>query len=92
MRKTQNFSKEDMINRTSFFKNLNPLPIQIDQTIPQSVKDIVYARELLSVIGLGDNNNKTPINKNAIPTKIKKHMDILKKKLDIKFCSDECDL
>ena len=65
MKKTQNFSRKDMINRTSFFKNLNPLPIQIDQTIPQPAKDIIYARELLSVIGLGDKNNKTPINRNA---------------------------
>ena len=52
--KTKNISKNDMLKRISFFKKSMPLPIQMDQTIPQEGKDIVYARELLSVIVLLD--------------------------------------
>ena len=64
--KTKNISKNDMLKRISFFKKSMPLPIQMDQTIPQEGKDIVYARELLSVIGLEENSkHNTPINKNA---------------------------
>ena len=63
--KTERISKKSMLKRISFFKKLKSLPIQMDKTIPQEGKDIVYARELLSVIGLEDNSNNTPINKNA---------------------------
>ena len=64
--KTKNMSKDEMLTRVSYFKKSKPLPIQMDQTIPQEGKDIVYARELLSVIGLENNSNfDTPINKNA---------------------------
>ena len=50
--KTLRLSKSTMEKRVSKFVELEPLPIQIDKTVPQAGKDIVYARELLSVIGL----------------------------------------
>ena len=63
--KTLKISKEEMLKRVSVFKDLKPLPIQLDNSIPQEGKDIVYARELLSIIGLENNSHNTPINKNA---------------------------
>ena len=51
-----------MEKRFSRFAELKPPPIQIDKVIPQAGKDIVYARELLSVIGLDPLQGKTPIN------------------------------
>ena len=63
--KTLKISKEEMLKRVSVFKDLKPLPIQLDKNIPQEGKDIVYARELLSIIGLENNSHNTPINKNA---------------------------
>ena len=41
-----------MKKRISRFVEFKALPIQIDKNIPQAGKDFVYARELLSVIGL----------------------------------------
>lgn len=63
--KTKTINKQEMMKRVSFFKKLKPLPIQLDKNIPQEGMDIVYARELLSIIGLDGDINKTPINKNA---------------------------
>ena len=63
--KTLKISKEEMLKRVSVFNDLKPLPIQLDKNIPQEGKDIVYARELLSIIGLENNSHNTPINKNA---------------------------
>ena len=63
--KTRKISKEEMLKRVSVFKDLKPLPIQLDKNIPQEGKDIVYARELLSVIGLDPSEGKTPINSGA---------------------------
>ena len=63
--KTLKISKEEMLKRVSVFKDLKPLPIQLDKNIPQEGKDIVYARELLSVIGLDPSEGKTPINPGA---------------------------
>ena len=60
--KTLTISKVEMLKRVSVFKNLKPLPIQLDNNIPQEGKDIVYARELLSVIGIDPSEGKTPIN------------------------------
>ena len=54
-----------MEKRVSKFAELEPLPIQIDKTVPQAGKDIVYARELLSVIGLDPSEGSTPINSGA---------------------------
>lgn len=50
-----------MENRISRFKDLKPLPIQ-NPDIPEKARDVVYARKLLSVIGLPE---KTPINAGA---------------------------
>jgi quercetin dioxygenase-like cupin family protein len=51
-----------MQDRISRFKDLKPLPIQ-NPSIPEKARDVVYARKLLSVIGLEDNNS--PINAGA---------------------------
>ena len=63
--KTLKLSKATMEKRVSKFAELEPLPIQIDKTVPQAGKDIVYARELLSVIGLDPSEGTTPINSGA---------------------------
>ena len=63
--KTLKLTKTYMDKRVSRFLELEPLPIQIDKTVPQAGKDIVYARQLLSVIGLDPSEGKTPINSGA---------------------------
>ena len=63
--KTLKITKLDMGKRVSRFLDLIPLPIQLDKTIPQAGKDIVYARKLLSIIGLDSSEGKTPINSGA---------------------------
>ena len=63
--KTLKVTQSTMGKRVSRFLDLEPLPIQIDKTIPQAGKDIVYARKLLSVIGLDPSEGKTPINSGA---------------------------
>ena len=60
--KTITLSKKDMESRISRFSSLKPLPIQ-DASTPEKARDVVYARKLLSVIGLED--AKTPINMGA---------------------------
>jgi quercetin dioxygenase-like cupin family protein len=60
--KTISLSARDMESRISRFKALKPLPTQ-DASIPEKARDVVYARKLLSVIGLED--AKTPINMGA---------------------------
>ena len=50
-----------MKHRISRFRDLKPLPIQRPD-IPEKARDVVYARKLLSVIGLEE---KTPINAEA---------------------------
>ena len=54
-----------MEKRVSRFTELNSLPFQIDKVIPQAGKNIVYARELLSVIRLDLSESKTLINSGA---------------------------
>jgi quercetin dioxygenase-like cupin family protein len=49
-------------NRISRFKDLKPLPIQRPD-IPERARDVVYARKLLSVIGLEESSS--PINAGA---------------------------
>ena len=58
--KTLKITKPIMEKRVSRFAELKPLPIQIDKDIPQEGKDIVYARELFSVIGLDPSEGKSP--------------------------------
>ena len=47
--KTRKISKEEMLKRVSVFKDLKPLPIQLDKNIPQEGKDIVYALSLIHI-------------------------------------------
>ena len=51
-----------MKDRISRFRDLKPLPIQRPD-IPEKARDVVYARKLLSVIGLEDSSS--PINAGA---------------------------
>ena len=50
--KTNHITPEEMTKRVSKFKELEPLSIQKDANIPIEGRDVVYARQLLSVIGL----------------------------------------
>ena len=59
--KTIRLSKMDMEARIARFTRLKPLPIQ-NASIPQKARDVVYARKLLSVIGL---QSDTPISSGA---------------------------
>ena len=60
--KTIRVSKSEMQKRIARFRELKPLPIQ-SSDIPLAARDVVYARKLLSVIGLEE--AKTPINAGA---------------------------
>ena len=60
--KTITISKKDIEKRVARFKDLKPLPIQ-QSDVPLAARDVVYARKLLSVIGLED--AQTPINAGA---------------------------
>ena len=51
-----------MKSRIARYRDLKPLPIQ-NPSIPEQARDVIYARKLLSVIGLED--AKTPINQGA---------------------------
>ena len=63
--KTSHITNEGMANRVSKFKTLKPLSIQKDTNIPLEGRDVVYARQLLSVIGLDPKEGSTPINSGA---------------------------
>ena len=54
-------TQQEMQARVSRFQDLKPLPVQSADDVPQAARDVVYARELLSVIGL-DGDRKTAIN------------------------------
>jgi quercetin dioxygenase-like cupin family protein len=58
--KTAHISESEMQKRIARFRSLKPLPIQ-DASIPEKARDVVYARKLLSVIGL-ESAGSTPIN------------------------------
>ena len=60
--KTIAISQAEMQKRIARYRGLKPLPIQ-NSSIPLGARDVVYARKLLSVIGLED--AKTPINVGA---------------------------
>ena len=53
-----------MEQRIARFQALKPLAIQQGDVVPQAARDVVYARKLLSVIGL-EGTAKTPINSAA---------------------------
>ena len=59
--KTIRMTQDEMRKRIARFHSLKPLPIQ-NPSIPEGARDVVYARKLLSVIGL---ETKTPINAEA---------------------------
>ena len=63
--KTKHISIAEMDKRVSKFKKLKPLSIQQDANIPIEGRDVVYARQLLSVIGLDPTEGNTPINSGA---------------------------
>jgi quercetin dioxygenase-like cupin family protein len=60
--KTICISGAEMQSRIARFRDLKPLPIQ-SSDIPLAARDVVYSRQLLSVIGLED--AQTPINVGA---------------------------
>ena len=61
---TNHVSQEQMESRVARFGALQPLAIQQGNAVPQAARDVVYARKLLSVIGL-DGSARTPINSAA---------------------------
>ncbi len=64
---TIELSQAEMEARVARYQDLQPIPIQQDASVPQEANDLVYARELLSVIGL-ETAADTPINAGAIMT------------------------
>lgn len=62
--KTIRISPDDMQERVSRFRELKPLRAAETLDIPQEAKDVIYSRELLSVIGLGGDSD-TPVNQGA---------------------------
>ena len=62
--KTITISEHEMLPRIARFDALKPLPAAAGLDMPQAAKDIIYSRELLSVIGLDD--AETPINQGAV--------------------------
>ena len=58
------YHPEDMQSRVSRFRELKPLHAAESLDMPQEAKDVIYARELLSVIGLGGTQD-TPVNQGA---------------------------
>ena len=62
--RTIDISPEDMEKRVSRFRDLKPLRAAESLDIPQEAKDVIYLRELLSVIGLDDAAD-TPVNQGA---------------------------
>ena len=61
--KTIRITRQEMEQRISRFARLKPLPIQ-NAAIPEKARDVVYARKLLSVIGL-EQSAHTPISADA---------------------------
>ncbi len=59
--KTIRVSKDEMAKRIARFADLKPLPVQ-NESLPEKARDVVYARKLLSVIGL---DTSTPISAEA---------------------------
>lgn len=62
--KTISISAQDMDQRVSRFGDLKPLAFAESLDMSQEAKDVIYARQLLSVIGLGGDAD-TPVNKGA---------------------------
>jgi quercetin dioxygenase-like cupin family protein len=62
--KTIELTQSEIAARVSRFRDLKPLPTQASDEVPLAAKDVVYARKLLSVIGLED-SSATPISSGA---------------------------
>ncbi len=62
--KTKSIDQGEMARRISRYQDLSPLAGQRSPAIPQPAADVVWARKLLSVIGL-DEGLDTPINRGA---------------------------
>ncbi len=62
--KTISISAQDMKTRTSRYANLEPLPLSESLNMSQEAKDVIYARKILSVIGLGK-DVVSPVNEGA---------------------------
>ena len=62
--KTISISAQDMKTRTSRYAKLEPLALSENLNMPQEAKDVIYARKILSVIGLGG-DVVTPVNEGA---------------------------
>ena len=62
--KTISISTQDMEQRVSRFADLKPLPLAESLDMSQEAKDVIYARTILSVIGLGEDAD-TPVSKGA---------------------------
>jgi hypothetical protein len=62
--RTIDISPAEMEGRVSRFRDLKPLRAAETLDIPQEAKDVIYSRELLSVIGLDDAAD-TPVNQGA---------------------------
>ncbi len=65
--KTIDISQDEMETRVARYQELEPLEAQKNTNLPQEAADIVWARKLLSVVGL-DQDADTPIN-SAAPIK-----------------------
>jgi len=61
--KTIQLTRAEMLRRVARFASLAPLPAQTDPGVPLAAKDVMYARKLLSVIGLEE--GATPISSSA---------------------------
>ena len=61
--KTIELTQSDMAQRVARYRELKPLPTQSAAGVPLEAKDVIYARKLLSVIGL--ESGSTPVSSNA---------------------------
>jgi len=62
--KTISIPAQDMERRVSRYAELKPLALAESLEMSQEAKDVIYARQLLSVIGLGG-DEQTPISQGA---------------------------
>ncbi len=62
--RTITISSDEMHRRVARFRDLEPLQAAATLDIPQAAKDVIYSRQLLSVIGLAG-GAATPINQGA---------------------------
>lgn len=62
--KTIHVSDTQMASRVARFRDLEPLPVQTNADVPLAAADLIYARKLLTVIGL-EGGSETPISARA---------------------------